>query len=290
MAERPSFKYRFISFADALMSKPLAEVGAGRARGAMRKSARMQWLMGRRPSLERVTDETVAGVKCRRYVPSGALPGTFVYFHGGGWVLGDLDTHDVVAASFAVETKREVVSVDYRLAPEHRYPAALDDCVSVTRALGPNVVVAGDSAGGNLAASVAQALTVRAQVLIYPAVDCVSPWPSYEQFANGLILTKESMQWFHREYVPDETKRAEPGCSPLKAESLRGLAAAYVLLAQCDVLRDEGRAYAKKLSEHGVETQLDEVSGTVHGFMNLHGFSEAPAATRRIAKWLEPRW
>lgn len=291
-AERPSFKYRLISFADAMMSKPLAEIGHERARKVMRDSASMTTLFGRRPSLASVRDEVVAGVKVRRYVPAAQQSGTFVYFHGGGWVIGDLDTHDVVAASFAAVTQREVVSVDYRLAPEHRYPAALEDCVAVTRELAKTgkVVVAGDSAGGNLAACVSQGVAVHAQVLIYPVTDCASEWPSYESFASGLILTRESMRYFHREYVPEVARRAEVGVSPLRASSLAGLAPAYVLLAQCDVLRDEGRAYAKKLGEHGVEHVLDEVPGTVHGFISLQGLSEARDSVQRIAKWLSPKW
>ncbi|MBL8917113.1 MAG: alpha/beta hydrolase [Archangium sp.] len=291
-AERPSLKYRLISFADAMSSKPLAEVGHERARKATRKSASMTMLFGRRPPLASVRDEVVAGVKVRRYLPSEARAGTLVYFHGGGWVLGDLDTHDVVSAQFSAATQREVVAVDYRLAPEHRYPAALEDCVAVSRELAKSskVVVAGDSAGGNLAACVSQNMSVSAQVLIYPVTDCASEWPSYESFANGLILTRESMRYFHREYVPNVAQRAEVGVSPLRAASLSGLAPAYVLLAQCDVLRDEGRAYAKRLGEHGVEHVLDEVPGTVHGFMSLQGLSEARESVQRVAKWLEAKW
>lgn len=294
MAERPSFKYRALSFFEARLSTPLAEQGHEKARAVMRKSvAGPAFVFGRRPPLSSVRDEQLEGVAVRRYVPPAPKPGTLVFFHGGGWVLGDLDTHDVMTAELSAATGREVVAVHYRLAPEHRYPAALDDCVAVTRAVakgGGKVVVAGDSAGGNLAASVAQRHAVDAQVLLYPVVDCAAESPSYDAFAEGLILTRESMRYFHREYVPDVARRAEPGCSPLRAESLKGLAPAYVLLAQCDVLRDEGRAYAKKLAEHGVEHVLDEVPGTVHGFLSMQGFPEARDAVQRIAKWLEPKW
>jgi acetyl esterase len=293
MAERPSLKFRVISFLDTLLSSPLAEQGHVKAREAMRRSMRLPAaLVGSRPALEVVRDEVVAGVKVRRYVPRAALSGTLVYFHGGGWVLGDLDTHDVVAARFAEQTRREVVAVDYRLAPEHRYPAALEDCLAVTRALSANskVVVAGDSAGGNLAACVAQQLNVAAQVLIYPVTDCSTESPSYETFKDGLILSRESMRYFNREYVPEVSRRAEAGCSPLLAVSLRGLAPALVLLAQCDVLRDEGRAYARKLKENGVDCTLDEVPGAVHGFLSLQGLSESREALQRAARWLDSRW
>jgi len=246
------------------------------------------FVLGQRAELASVTDEVVAGVKVRRYVPNGASVGTLVYFHGGGWVLGDVDSHDVLASHFAARCAREVVSVDYRLAPEHRYPAAFDDCVAVTKALSQQrrVVVAGDSAGGQLAASVAQVVDVAAQVLLYPVTDCLEATPSYEAFGRGLILNASTMRWFRDSYVEGAAQRAEPGCSPLRASSLGHVARAYVVLAQCDVLHDEGLAYANKLQAAGVDVRVDEVPGTVHGFMSLFGLAEPREALVRIAAWL----
>ncbi len=264
----------------------------------MRKTtAGPSFVMGSHAALASVKDEFIAGVKVRRYLPHAAKPGALVYFHGGGWVLGDIDSHDSPARGLSIATQREVISVDYRLAPEHRYPAAVDDSLAVTRALAAQhrVVVVGDSAGGNLAAVVANRCAVDqlplvAQVLVYPVTDCAAEAPSYERFASGHLLSRESMRYFRAEYVPDEARRHEPDCSPLRAVSLRGVAPSYTLLAGCDVLRDEGRAYAKRLKDEGVESHLDEVPGVLHGFFSLQGLSEAKSATNRVAQWLAPRW
>jgi acetyl esterase len=131
---------------------------------------------------------------------------------------------------------------------------------------------------------------IAAQVLLYPVTDCADEAPSYEAFARGHFLSRETMRFFRREYVPEEARRREPGCSPLRAESVRGVARAYVLLAGCDVLRDEGRAYARKLAGDGVETVLDEVPGVLHGFFSMQGLSEGQGAMQRIARWLEAAW
>jgi acetyl esterase len=249
--------------------------------------------MGRRAKLAEVRDEELAGVPVRRYVPHGAQPGVLAFFHGGGWVVGDLESHDVPASALAAATRREVVAVHYRLAPEHPYPAALEDCLAVTRALaGQRVVVAGDSAGGNLAAAVANALgtALAAQVLVYPVTDCAGEHPSYAAYATGHLLTREAMRFYVRSYVPDEARRQEPGCSPLRAPSLRGAPPALVLTAGCDVLRDEGVAYAERLRADGVEVHHTEYPGTVHGFFSMQGLSEGLSAVQQVANWLAPRW
>lgn len=287
--------FRAMAFISHRLSPPTETMPAPKAREAMRASLKTSaFITGRRATLASVTDSTIAGVPVRRFVPDAVEPGTLVYFHGGGWVQGDVETHDVVCSHLAAVTQREVVSVEYRLAPEHRYPAAVDDCVAVTRALAATgkVVVAGDSAGGNLAAVVSLELPreVTAQVLVYPVVDCVDETPSYAHYAEGHLLTRETMRYFRREYVPDETKRGEPRASPLRAESLRGQPPTYVLLAQCDVLHDEGVAYAEKLKRDGVEVVLDDVPGTIHGFLSLQGLGPSKAALSRVAQWLAPRW
>ena len=287
--------FRAMEFLSQRLGPPTETVPVERARLGMRKSMKTSaFVTGRRAELASVTDSKVAGVPVRRFVPEAAKPGALVFFHGGGWVQGDVETHDVVCSHLAAATRREVVSVEYRLAPEHRYPAAVDDCVAVTRALAATgkVVVAGDSAGGNLAAVVSLELPreVTAQVLVYPVVDCVGETPSYGHYADGHLLTRETMRYFRREYVPDEAKRGEVRCSPLRADSLRGQPPTYVLLAQCDVLHDEGVAYAQKLERDGVEVELDDVPGTIHGFFSLQGLGPSKAALARVAAWLVPRW
>lgn len=271
------------------MLSPVERAGPEQARRELSNSTRgPRLLVGARPALDAVTDGRVAGVTVRRYRPARAGSGTIAFFHGGGWMLGDLDDYDTLAGTLAAETGHEVVSVAYRRAPEHRYPAALDDCVAVTEALlqSGRVAVVGDSAGGNLAAAVAQRVRVAAQVLFYPVLDCANERPSYERYARGHILTAETIRYFRREYVPDADRRREPGASPLLASSLQDCPPAYVALAQCDVLRDEGVAYAERLAASGADVTLDEVPGTVHGFVSLLGLREAKETLRRASTWL----
>jgi acetyl esterase len=187
--------------------------------------------------------------------------------------------------------------VHYRRAPEAPAPAAADDCEAVTSALlerGQPVAVAGDSAGGNLAAAVAnrcgaKGARLAAQALIYPVTDCAAETASYETFADGFLLSRATMRYFRDCYAPTETLRLSPDVSPLRAPSLAGAAPAYVLLAGCDVLRDEGRAYAARLQQAGVETVLDEVPGVLHGFVSMQGLGVTREATRRLVAWLDAR-
>ena len=297
MNETPTLKWKLIAWFSDVLMPPTQSIDLQLARKSMRDNSRTPVLSGSHPKFASVIDGRVAGVAVRHYVPADAKPGRVVYFHGGGWVTGDLDSHDSPVRGLAAATQREVVAVDYRLAPEHRFPAAFEDCVAVTKALAADqrVVVAGDSAGGNLAATVAnrfakEGLPLVAQVLVYPVTDAAMNRPSYERYAKGHLLSADTMRFFWDSYVPELARRNEPEASPLLAPSLKGVAPAYVLLAQCDVLRDEGREYAKKLQADGVETLLDEVPGTIHGFFSLQGLSEAKEARTRIAQWLAPRW
>ena len=290
---RPSLLYRFIAWNDA-RGPQTDELSPEDARAKLQKTLEANaFVLGTRPALARVSDEVVAGVKVRRYVPlapAGRAP--LVYFHGGGWVLGTLDTVDVICARFAALTGRECINVDYRLAPEHRYPAAFDDCLAVSRAvatsIGGKVVVAGDSAGGNLAAAVALAdpSVVSAQVLVYPVTDTTAESESYQLYAVGHFLTRETMRWFVRHYLPDEARRSEPTASPLRAPDLKGQPPTYVLLAECDVLHDEGEAYAKRLKDAGVEVVLDVVKGALHGFFSVCRLGDSKAAFSRLSAWL----
>ncbi len=208
-----------------------------------------------------------------------------VFFHGGGWVIGDLETHDPLCAEIARTLQLTVVSVDYRLAPEHRFPAATEDCLAAMRwlaatprAVGHEVtglVPAGDSAGGNLAAVVTQHLhgtlpvPIIAQFLLYPAVDMTAADGSMVDFADGYLLTNPGMQWFTAHYMGDAPDFLHPYASPLHAASLAGLPPAMVFTCGLDPLRDQGRAYAAKLVAAGVAVSFLEAAGQIHGCMNL---------------------
>ena len=219
----------------------------------------------------------------RVYRPSDepVLP-ALVYFHGGGWVIGDLDTHEGICRAFANSAGCAVFSVDYRLAPEHKYPAAADDCYAFTRWLAENseaqgvdpgkIAVGGDSAGGNLAAVVALMArdsgspSLCCQLLIYPVTDYSYETESYLENAEGYGLTLAGMTWFWNHYLARESDGGESRASPLQAETLEGLPPAYVITAGFDPLRDEGDAYAARLIEAGVPVELDRYEGMIHGF------------------------
>ncbi|HWH29464.1 MAG TPA: alpha/beta hydrolase [Mycobacteriales bacterium] len=226
----------------------------------------------------------------------GALP-TIVFFHGGGFVIGDLDTHDDHARVLAHDVRAVVVSVGYRLAPEHPFPAAFEDCLAATRWAGEHVAelggdaerlaVAGDSAGGNLAAAVALAAReggprLAAQLLIYPACDFRDGdhHASRTENGEGLFLTAADMRWFGEAYVPDSAHREDPRASVLLSPDLRGAAPAVVLTAQYDPLRDEGEAYAHALQQAGVSVDLRRYDGLIHGFFGMGPIS--PAAARAV--------
>lgn len=253
---------------------------------------------GRTQPVAAVSNELLAGpagnlTSARRYVPltaaqDEALP-LIVYFHGGGWVCGDLDTHDNTCRALADASGAAVVSVDYRLAPENPYPAALDDAFAAyldlrARAaefgVDPDrIAVVGDSAGGWLAAMVCLRAAQEempqpaAQVLIYPVTDLVGESRSYRLFAEGLLLTEREMTWFKDHFVPDVAARRE--ASPLHAELPAGLAPAFVLTAGFDPLRDEGEAYAEALANSGAPVHLRRYTGQVHGFINALGVGGA---------------
>lgn len=209
-----------------------------------------------------------------------------VYFHGGGWVLGSIDTHDGLCRSIANAAGCVVVSVDYRLAPEHPFPAATEDAISAVRWVADNaeslgidrrrVVVGGDSAGGNLAAVATLMARDRGgpplagQVLLYPIADCDLNTPSYVNYADHHLLTRDAMAWFFRHYVPAGVSAADPYISPLRADSLRGLPPALVITAECDPLCDEGDAYARRLEAAGVPVQWHCYPGMIHGFIRRH--------------------
>jgi acetyl esterase len=256
------------------------------------------------PEMESVRDVTVPGGAgdrpARVYRPrTGDLP-TVVFFHGGGWVIGDLDTHDLTCRTLARDAGAVVVSIDYRLAPEHRFPAALDDAEAATRwvaehaadpsaGLGgtPIIAVAGDSAGGNLAAVVAQTFRdegrpLVAQLLIYPATDLVTEHPSLSENGEGYFLDALTIAWFLEQYVgptgsPDAADPADPRLSPAQGD-LSGLAPAVVAVGQFDPLRDAGTAYARAMEAAGVPVVLHTFPGLIHGFVDMGRYSTAAQA------------
>jgi acetyl esterase len=225
------------------------------------------------------------GVRIFRATAGNEPCGALVFFHGGGWVIGDLDTHDILCRQLAIAGGFAVVSVDYRLAPEHRFPAAVDDCIAATRWVRENaqalhidpdrIAVGGDSAGGNLAAVVALALRdagerwLRFQLLIYPATDMRQIADSHQRNGEGYLLTSESVRWFRGHYTPADADWSDWRASPLLAKSHAGLPAALVITAGFDPLRDEGRQYADALSAAGSPAQYVCFERQLHGFINM---------------------
>jgi acetyl esterase len=228
-------------------------------------------------------------IPLRLYRGNGADKGkpqsALIYFHGGGWVIGDLDTHDQVCRALANATPCVVVSVDYRLAPEHKFPAAAEDAIAATRWIGANaqrlgidaarLAVGGDSAGGNLAAVVSLDARDRGaprlafQLLIYPATDMRMGWPSLERHAEQLPLTRAGMHWFVDHYLTKADDRTDWRASPLLARSFAGLPPALVITAGFDPLSDEGQAYADALRKAGVAVTRERFEGQVHGFVTM---------------------
>ena len=224
-------------------------------------------------------------IMARIYTPEGNGPyPVFLFFHGGGWVIGSVDTHDGMARMIANASGAIVVSVDYRLAPEHKFPVATEDCYHALLWVEKHIeehggmrdclIVGGDSAGGNLAAVVTLMAKERSgpkmagQVLIYPDTSFTVSTPSMKENAEGYFLTKDMMNWFAYQYLRDED-RTSPYASPLSAGDLSALPKALVLTAEYDPLRDEGRMYADALAAAGVSVQYKEYKGMIHGFVSM---------------------
>jgi len=247
------------------------------------------------PPVASVDDGAFAGpgseICFRRYRPLGSNAGTqpsLIYYHGGGFVIGNVDTHDSTCRRLANKSRCQVISIDYRLAPEHPFPAPTDDGLAAFRHIRDNAIffgadpariaVGGDSAGGAIAAVVCQAARDAGeampafQMLIYPATDSSRESASRKEFAEGYFLTRELMNWFWDAYVPEGTDLSDLRLSPLLATDFRGLPPAFVLTAGFDPLRDEGRAYADRLIEAGVKTTYVNYPGTIHGFFSLTRF------------------
>ncbi len=231
-----------------------------------------------------IRDVDADGVPCRLYRPSANTNiGLLVYYHGGGWVIGDLDTHDGICRSLANKSGHAVLAVEYRLAPEHKFPAAVDDSITALKWAHDNaknlgidssrIAVGGDSAGGNLAAVVAQQQVVplKFQMLIYPCVDASMSFPSIIENVNGPLLTSSLMGWFHDNYLRDKNDAQNQKASPMLASDdlLKQMPPALVVTAQFDPLRDEGEAYGKRLVENGVNTTITRFNGQFHAFFSM---------------------
>ena len=267
-------------------AKPLQESTPIEARTY---GSRLAELAGPAPEMERVEERTIQGpdgeATLRILVPIKNPSGVLVYYHGGGWVTGSIDESDTVARKLAERTSCAVVLVEYRLAPEHRYPTAVNDSYAALEWVGKHLldiagqevplIVAGESAGGNLAAVMAIRARERSgppialQVLIYPATDADFDRPSYTDAENQLLLTRDAVIWCWDHYLPDSSRRTEPDASPLHTENLSGLPPAVILTAEHDVLRDEGEAYAARLQEANVPADLQRYIGQMHGFFTL---------------------
>ena len=253
--------------------------------------------------LHEIRDIEAGGVKCRLYRSSAATTAPLlIYYHGGGWVIGDLDTHDDICRKLARDAHCSVIAVDYRLAPEHPAPAALDDCVAATQWIFANakslgidaarIAIGGDSAGGNLAALVAMHADVKPvfQLLVYPAVDARMGQPSHKDNAHGYLLTADSMKWFLNHYLQgDEKKKFDPKVSPLLSsdEMLKKSPPTLVITAEFDPLRDEGEEYAAKLASLGVTTSMVRFNGQIHAFFSMSELlDDAAAAIALSASYL----
>ena len=286
----------------ALNLKPVEDSTPDEARESMRSRTAA---LGPFEDVAAVADHKVpvrgGEIAVRVYSPGGPGPHpALVFYHGGGWVIGDLYTHDGICRSITNAAGCLVASVDYRLAPEARYPVAAEDSYAALRWVVDNaarlqidarrVAVGGDSAGGNLAAVVALMSRERGgpalvqQTLIYPVTNYDLDTPSYHENATGYLLTREGMRWFWRHYLARDEQGKEPYASPLLAGSLAGLPPALVITAGCDPLRDEGEAYAARLRDAGVPVTLTRYEGIFHGFIRMTRLHDkARAALDEIA-------
>ena len=294
-----------LDVATRMLLEPMATSGAKPLHESTPEEARelgkaFAALAGPAPRMSRIEDHSVpapgGAVPVRVLVPLQQTRGVMVWYHGGGWVIGNIDEAETLGRKLAERTSCAVVLVDYRLAPEARYPVAVDDSYAALEWVAAHMkeiagrtdvplIVAGDSAGGNLAAIMAlrardrQGPKISLQVLIYPVTDANFDRPSYLDPENQILLTKEAMIWFWDHYAPDASRRSESDASPLRAADLSGLPPAVVLTAEYDVLRDEGEEYADLLARAGVPVDFKRHAGQTHGFFT---FVMLPGSERGI--------
>ena len=247
-----------------------------------------------------VEERDFRGVRVFIYRPAKRVVPAALYFHGGGWVLCNRETHDRLMRELAARSGAAIVFVEYSLSPEVKYPVALEEAYTALQHVAEHgreygldasrLAVAGDSAGANLATAVCMLAKrrgcpqIQLQVLLFPVTDAAMDSPSYREFADGYFLTRAQMHWFWDCYAPDRARRAEATASPLRAalEDLRGLPPTLVITADHDVLRDEGEAYAQKLAAAGVPVTVTRYPGTIHAFMVLNAFTQDPSPRNAI--------
>ena len=288
-----------------LLGRATASTPASVEEARTTRSREAKVFQGERFDVGHVEELTVPGpvgpLRARLYAPVGGdkEPPLLVYLHGGGWVVCDLDTHDNLCRFLASEAGVFVLSVDYRLAPEHAFPAAVDDALAAFRhACGTasdfgadpdRVAIGGDSAGGNLATAVSYLTTAEGDrspafcLSLYPVTELSAKRRSYELFGEGFVLTERQMDWYRSHYLPDEAAALDPRASPVLAEDLTGLPPTYVATAGFDPLRDEGEEYARRLGEAGVPVGLRRHHGLVHGFASAVGSTRFGHAAMREA-------
>jgi len=292
---------------DAQAGPPLASFSPAEARIGAAK--RFKAFGGESEALARVEEVLIPGpagdLRARLYASErGGLRPALIYFHGGGWVIGSVETHDPICRSLAKESGAVVISVDYRLAPEHKFPAAVEDAHAAAKWVCSNaqrlgidasrIVISGDSAGGNLAAVVALRCrddggpVLAAQVMIYPVTDVgLSETASYRELSEGYFLGRDEMAWFVGHYLPSPEAARNPEASPLIATKLSGLPPALVITAEFDPLRDEGEAYAERLRQAGVPVTLTRYPGMIHGFFVMRGaINTGQQAIRQVAEFV----
>jgi acetyl esterase/lipase len=262
-------------------------------------------VFGAGPEVHKVEDRKIPGpagdIPVRIYTPAGKPNGILVYFHGGGWVVGDLASHDYSCRALTNEAGCTVVSVDYRLAPEHKFPAGPEDCYAATQWVAKNaaslgsdadhIAVGGDSAGGNLAAAISLMARdrggprIRHQMLIYPVTDAAMDTPSQQEFtADGFVLSKLDMEWFWGHYLQNKKDGENPYASPIRAGNLKNLPPAHIITASHDPLRDEGEAYGEALKKAGNKVKVKRYEGVVHGFFSLQAvLDQGKTATHDLA-------
>lgn len=288
----------FVAQVNQARTKPITEMTPVEVREG---TARMRPLFGRGPDMQREDDLRIAvgeqHLELRVLVPDTTPRGLIVYLHGGGWVTGHIDDFDTLARKLAMQSGCALVMVNYRLAPEHPFPAGLEDaCAALAWAdrnmfdiVGKRVplILLGDSAGANLATVATRRArdgggpAVSLQVLVYPVTDADFERPSYLDPENQLLLNRDIMAWYWNHYAPEVEQRGSPDISPLRADDLAGMPPALILTAEYDPLRDEGEAYAAKLIHAGVPVQFERYPGQFHGFLSM--VNVLPASERAIA-------
>lgn len=296
----------FLDMLQAQGDTPLSEVGVEKARADQLEALKANSIKTLPADIEDMMidaglDEKVSIRIVRPPKLEGKLP-VVMYFHGGGWVLSDQNTHDRVIREIAHGAGAAIVFVNYSRSPEVQYPVANEQAYAATQWIANNgqrigldptrIAVAGDSVGGNMAAVVSLMAKAKSgpkialQIMLYPVVDVAFDTPSYQQFANGFMLSRETMQWFLDQYAPDKSVREHITISPLKAstETLKDLPPALIITAEYDVLRDEAEAFAHKLSDSGVPVTATRYLGTIHGFATMNALMHTKGAKAAIAQ------